>query len=144
MKSTIDTMMKKFALGILAILVFTLAPVLAQKKSDTNKSDAVVTIKVNGREQDIEAYFEKWGEEFGEKVERMFDDSHFEIDIDHDDFDIDVDVSDVDLGDLAESIADAVTDAVTNMTITLKDIDPDDIDDDMQLSWRQGPGRCAG
>lgn len=122
--------MKKSALGILALLVFSVAPVLAQKKSESSKSEPVVTIRVNGKEEDIEVYFEKWGEEFGKKVEEMFDDSHFEIDIDHDDFDIDVDVSDVDLGDLAESIAVAVTDAVTNMTITLKDIDPDDIDDD--------------
>jgi hypothetical protein len=122
--------MKKIILGILSMLLIAAVPMLAQNKSHTDKNDAVVTIKVNGKEQDIEEYFEKWGEEFGKKVERMFDESHFEIDIDHDDFDIDVEVSDLDLGDLAESIADAVTNAVTNMTITLKDIDPDDIDDD--------------
>ncbi len=122
--------MKKIILGILSMLLIAAVPVLAQNKSHADKNDAVVTIKVNGKEQDIEEYFEKWGEEFGKKVERMFDESHFEIDIDHDDFDIDVEVSDLDLGDLAESIADAVTNAVTNMTITLKDIDPDDIDDD--------------
>ncbi len=122
--------MKKIILGILSMLLIAAVPMLAQNKSHADKNDAVVTIKVNGKEQDIEEYFEKWGEEFGKKVERMFDESHFEIDIDHDDFDIDVEVSDLDLGDLAESIADAVTNAVTNMTITLKDIDPDDIDDD--------------
>jgi len=121
--------MKKTALLVFALLALAIGPVLAQKKSDSNKSDAVVTIKVNGKEQDIEEYFEKWGEEFGKKVERMFDDSHFEIDIDHDDFDIDIESHDVHLGDLVESIADAVTDAVTNMTITLKDVDPDDIGD---------------
>ena len=122
--------MKKFILSILSLVIITAVPALAQKKSHSDKDDAVVTIKINGREQDIEEYFENWGEEFGRKMERMFDDSHFRIDVDDDDFDIDVELNDLHLGDLAESIADAVKDAVTNMTISLKNIDPDDLSDD--------------
>jgi uncharacterized alkaline shock family protein YloU len=121
--------MKKLTLGIFAMLLIGLVPAMSQKKSSNDKSDVVVTIKVDGREQDIEAYFENWGEEFGRKMERMFDDSHVDIDIDEDDFDIDVDISGVYISDLAESIADVVSEAISNMTITLKDIDPDDIDD---------------
>lgn len=120
--------MKKFTKvivpGLLLVILFGSA--YAQKKHD--KDDATVTIKINGKEQDIETYFEEWGEEFGRKMERMFDDPQIHIDLDDDDFDIKFDNISIDIDDFAESIADVVTKAVTNMTIELEDIDPKHID----------------
>ena len=110
--------------GLFLLILFSSA--YAQKRHD--KDDATVTIKINGKEQDIETYFEEWGEEFGRKIERMFDDPQIHIDLDDDDFDIRFDNISIDIDDFAASIADVVSKAVTNMTIELKDIDPDDID----------------
>ena len=109
--------------GLLLLLL--VASAFAQKKGD---NDATVTIKVNGKEQDIEAYFEEWGEEFGKKVEQMFDDPQIHIDLDENDLDISFNNVSFDIDDFAESIAKVVTEAVTNMTIELENIDPDDID----------------
>lgn len=108
------------------LFVFVVGSAFSQKKKDCD--DTVVTIKVNGKEQDIEEYFEEWGEELGEKIERMFDDPKIHIDIDEDDFEIEFDNITINIGDFAESIAEAVTEAVTNMTIEIKDIDPHDND----------------
>lgn len=126
--------MKNFTKIIIPVIAFIFAfgPVFSQKRKHKN-DDAVVTIKVNGKEQDIEEYFEEWGEDLGKKIEKMFDDPHIHIDIDDDDFDIKFDNISIDIDDFAESVAEAVTDAVTNMTIELKDIDPDDIDND--FNW---------
>ena len=121
--------MRKISLGIIAIIAVAISlPAHAQEKSKKDEKDAVVTIRVNGQEQDIEAYFENWGEEFGRKMEAMFDDRHVHIDIDEDDINVDLDGIGVELSDLAESISEAVTEAISNMTITLQNIDPDDID----------------
>jgi hypothetical protein len=114
-------------------LVFLFGSAFSQKRKHKEKDDATVTIKVNGREQDIEEYFEEWGEEFGRKMERMFDDSHIRINIDDDDFDININNLTIDIEDLAESIAETVAEAVTNMTIELSDLDPDDIDNDFDF-----------
>jgi hypothetical protein len=73
------------------------------------------------------------GEEFGRKMERMFDDSHIRINIDDDDFDININNLTIDIEDLAESIAETVAEAVTNMTIELSDLDPDDIGNDFDF-----------
>lgn len=112
----------KSTLPVFVLLIF-ISSAFAQK---SNKDAAVVTIKVDGKEQDIETYFEEWGEELGRKIERAFDDKEVKIDFDN---------IELKLGSLsegievfAESIAKVVEDAVTNMTIELKDIDPDDID----------------
>jgi hypothetical protein len=66
-------------------------------------------------------------------MERMFDDSHIRINIDDDDFDININNLTIDIEDLAESIAETVAEAVTNMTIELSDLDPDDIDNDFDF-----------
>lgn len=126
--------MKSFTKIIIPVIVFifTFGPVFSQKRKHKD-DDAVVTIKVNGKEQDIEEYFEEWGEDLGKKIEKMFDDPKIHIDIDEDDFDIKFDNISIDIDDFAESVAEAVTDAVTNMTIELRDIDPDDFDDD--FNW---------
>jgi len=120
--------MSKFVILIIPSLLFLFltGSAFSQKKKD--KDDAVVTIKIDGKEQDIEEYFENWGEELGEKVERMFDDSKIHVDIDEGDFDIELDNFFDNIGEIAESIAEEVTKAVTNLTIEIKDIDPDDFD----------------
>ncbi len=121
--------MKTIFFGILAITASTIVlPANAQEKSKKDEKDAVVTIRVNGKEQDIEAYFENWGEEFGRKMELMFEDPNIHIDLSEDDIEINLDGLGVEISDMAESISEAVTEAVTNMTITIEDIDPDDID----------------
>lgn len=122
MKSTTKFIIPTF------VFIFLFSSSFAQKRKYKDKDDdAVVTIKINGHEQDIEEYFEEWGEELGRKIERMFDDPQIHVNIDEDDFDIDIDNICIDIDDFAESIADAVTMAVTNMTIELKDLDPEDI-----------------
>jgi hypothetical protein len=125
--------MKSFTRIVIPALafVFIFGSAFSQKRK--HKDEATVTIKVNGREQDIEKYFEEWGEEFGRKMERMFDDSHISINIDDDDFDININNLTIDIEDLAESIAETVTEAVTNMTIELSDLDPDDIGNDFDF-----------
>ena len=135
--------MKRFTKIIIPALafIFLFSSAFSQKrKKKHDDDDATVTIKINGKEQDIEEYFEEWGEELGDKIERMFDDPEIHINIDKDDFDIDIDDFDIDIddfsieiSDFAESIAEAVTEAVTNMTIEIKDIDPDDIDNN--FNW---------
>ena len=123
--------MKSFTKIVLPALafVFLFGSAFSQKKKHKYKDDdAVVTIKIDGKEQDIEEYFQEWGEELGEKIEKMFDDPKIHINIDDDDFDIEFDDISVDIGDFAESIVEAVTEAVTNMTIEIKDIDPDNFD----------------
>ncbi|MCG8309464.1 MAG: hypothetical protein MI975_18865 [Cytophagales bacterium] len=127
--------MKSFTKIIIPAIafLFVFSSVFSQKRKHKYDDDAVVSIKINGREQDIEAYFEAWGEELGNKIERMFDDSRIHIDFDDDDIDINFDNICIDIDDFAESIAEAVTEAVTNMTIEIKDIDPYDIDHD--LNW---------
>ena len=114
--------------------IFLFGSAFSQKRKHRHHDDdATVTIKINGKEHDIEEYFEEWGEELEAKIERMFDDPEIHIDLDNDDFDIRFDNISVDIEDFAESIAEVVTKAVTNMTIELKDIDPEDIDKD--FSW---------
>lgn len=128
--------MKRIIRYIIPILtfVFLFSSVFSQKrKYKHDDDDAIVTIKVNGKEQDIEEYFERWGEEFGEKVERMFEHPQIHIDIDEEDFDIKFDNICIDIDDFAESIAEVVAEAITNMTIEIKDIDPDDIDNDFNF-----------
>jgi len=127
--------MKSFTRIVIPALafIFLFGSAFSQKRKHKHDDDATVTIKIDGKEQDIEAYFEAWGEELGDKIERMFDDPHIHIDLDDDDFDIKFDNISIDIDDFAESIAEAVTEAVTNMTIELKNIDPDDIDND--LNW---------
>lgn len=121
--------MKTIFFGIIAITAATIVlPAHGQEKSKRDKNDAAVTIRVNGKEQDIETYFENWGEEFGRKMELMFDDPKIHIDLDEEDIEINLDGLGIEISDLAESISETVTEAVANMTITLKDIDPDDID----------------
>lgn len=117
----------KFIIPSLALL-FLFGSAFSQKRKYKDKDDdTVVTIKVNGKEQDIEEYFENWGEEFEKKMEKMFDHPKIHIDLDDDDFEIEFDGISIDIGDFAESIADAVIEAITNMTIEIKDIDPDDL-----------------
>ena len=120
-------------------LLFLFGSAIAQKKKYKD-DDTVVTIKINGKEQDIEEYFEEWGEEFEEwgeeleeKLERMFDHPKIHIDFDDDDFEVAFDNISIDIEDFAESIAEAITEAVTNMTIELKNIDPHDIDHDFDF-----------
>jgi hypothetical protein len=109
-------------------LLFVFGSAFSQKKKYKDKDDdTVVTIKIDGKEQDIEAYFENWGEEFEEKMEKMFDHPKIHIDLDDDDFEIEFDDISIDIGDFAESIAEAVEEAITNMTIEIKDIDPNDL-----------------
>lgn len=131
--------LRKFIVPSLVFL-FIFGTACSQKHRDRHRhDDAVVTIKIDGKEHDIEEYFEEWGEDFGRKIEEMFDETNMHIDIDEDDFDINIDNISIDVDDFAESIAKAVTDAVTNMTIEIKDLDPDeigrdfDIDDDEDL-----------
>ena len=107
-------------------LIFLFGTAFSQKKKHKHNDDATVTIKIDGKEHDLEEYIEEWGEELGEKIERMFDDPKIHIDIDDDDFEIAFNDMSVEIGNLAESFGEAVAEAVTNMTIELKDIDPDD------------------
>jgi cbb3-type cytochrome oxidase subunit 3 len=124
--------MKSFTRIIIPALIFILIcnSAFSQKRKHRHDEDAVVTIKINGKEQDIEEYFEEWGEEFERKMERMFDDPQIRIRINEDDFDIDIDDICIDIGDFAESIAEMVEEAVTHMDIELHDLDPNDLDDD--------------
>lgn len=115
------------------VFIFIISTAFSQKRKHRESDDAVVTIKVNGEEHDLEVYLEEWGENLGKKIERMFDDSHMHIDFDSHDIEIKLDDISVDIDEFAESIAEAVTDAVTNMTIELKDLDPDDIGKDFDL-----------
>lgn len=118
----------KFIILSLALL-FVFGSAFSQKKKYKDKDDdTVVTIKVNGKEQDIEEYFEEWGEEFEYKMEKIFDHPKIHIDLDDDDFNIEFDDISIDIGDFAETIAEAIEEVVTNMTIEIKDIDPDDFD----------------
>lgn len=123
--------MKRFTIIILPalIFVFLFGSAFSQKKKHKHDDDAVVTIKIDGKERDIEEYFEEWGEEFGDKIEKMFDDPKIHIDIDDDDFEIEFDDISIEIGDFAESVAEAVAEAVTNMTIELKNIDPNEFHD---------------
>lgn len=107
-------------------LSIVVSPAYSQKKKH-HDDDAVVTIRVNGKEKDIETYFEEWGEDLGKKIEKIFDDPKIHIEIDENDLDIDFDNISMDIDDFAESIADVVEEAVTNMTIELKDLDPHDV-----------------
>ncbi len=127
--------MKSFTKIIIPTLAFIIifSSAFSQKRKHRHDDDAVVTIKINGREQDIEEYFEEWGEEFGRKMERMFDDPHIRINIDEDDFDIDIEDICIDIGDFAESIGEMVEEAVTHMDIELHDLDPKDIDNDFDF-----------
>lgn len=118
----------KFIIPSLALL-FIFGSAFSQKRKYKDKDDdTVVTIKINGKEQDIEEYFENWGEEFEEKMEKMFDHPKIHIDLDDDDFDIEFDDISIDIGDFVESLAETIEEAVTHMTIEIKDIDPDDLD----------------
>ncbi len=122
--------MKSFTKIIISslALLFVFGSAFSQKRKDKDKDDdTVVTIKIDGKEQDIEEYFENWGEEFGEKMEKMFDNPKIHIDLDDDDFDIEFEDFSIEIGDFVESIAEAITEAVTNMTIEIKDIDPNDL-----------------
>ncbi len=122
-------MEKIFTLAFL-VSVMLCSPVLAQKKHDHNRDDVVVTIKVNGKEQDIEAYFENWGEEFGHKIEDLFDgNTRINVDLDEDDLNISINNLRFDIEDFAESIAKTVEEAVTHMNIELSDVDPSTLDD---------------
>ncbi len=116
------TNFKKSIVPVFALLLF-MGSAFAQK---SKYDDAVVTIKVDGKERDIETYFEEWGEELGRKIERAFDDKEVHIDLNN----IELKLDDLSEGIeiFAESIAKVVEDAVTNMTIELKDIDPEDVD----------------
>jgi hypothetical protein len=116
----------KYFISTLALL-FIFSAAFSQKNKNKDKDDATVTIRINGQEQDIEAYFEQWGEEFGRKMERMFDNPNIHININEDDFNMDIDNICINISDLAESIAKTVTDAVTNMTIELNDLNPEDV-----------------
>ena len=114
--------------------LFIFGTACSQQKRDRHRhDDAVVTIEIDGKEHDIEEYFEEWGEDFGRKMEEMLEDTHVHIDIDEDDIDIDLDDISIDIDNFAESIAEAVTNAVTNMTIEIKDLDPDDIGHDFDI-----------
>ncbi len=116
------TKLIKSILPVLVLICF-VGSVFAQK---SKHDDAVITIKVDGKEQDLEAYFEEWGEELGRKIERAFDNKEVHIDFDN----VELKMNDLSEGIevFAESIAKVVEDAVTNMTIELKDIDPDDVE----------------
>lgn len=116
----------KYFISTLALL-FIFSAAFSQKSKNKDKDDATVTIRINGKEQDIETYFEQWGEEFGRRMERMFDNPSIHININEDDFNIDIDNICININDLAESIAKTVTEAVTNMTIELNDLNPDDV-----------------
>ncbi len=110
-----------------AFLVVTCAAWPAMSQTE-KKNDVVITVKIDGREKDIETYFEEWGESFGRKIERMFEDSRIQFDLGEDRFEMELGNICLNLDDIAESIAMAVTKAVTNMTIELDNIDPVDID----------------
>ncbi len=126
--------MKSFTRFIIPSLVFIFifGTTFSQNRKHKH-DDAVVTIRIDGKEHDIEEYFEEWGEEFGRKIERMFDDPQINIDIDEDDFDIEFDNISIDIDDFAESIAETISEVVANMTIEIKDIDPNDIDNDFDF-----------
>ena len=120
--------MKKSIALTLLISAMLFGHAFAQKHK--NKDDAVVTIRVNGREQDIDKYFDEWGEEFGRKVEAFFDgDTKINIDFDDDDLNVSINNLKLDVKDFAESISKTVEEAVTHMNIELRDVDPNTLDD---------------
>ena len=73
---------------------------------------------------------EDWGEEFGREMELIFDGKkNISIDVSENDLDIALGNLSIAIEDLAESFAETIEEAVTNMTIELSDIDPDQIGD---------------
>lgn len=120
--------MKRITTLALLMSVVLCPQVFAQKKH--HNDDAVVTIRINGKQQDIETYFENWGEEFGKKMEDLFDgDTRVNIDIDDEDLNICINNLKFEIDDFAESIAKTVEEAVTHMNIELHDVDPATLDD---------------
>lgn len=98
----------------------------ADAQNETKK-EATITVRIDGREKDIETYFEEWGESFGKKIERMFEDATIRIDMEDDSFEMDLGHICVDLSDLGTSISNTISEMVTNMTIELNDLDPADV-----------------
>lgn len=101
------------------------APTFAQKDGD---KDVSITIRVNGEDRDLETYFEEWGEEFGEKMEHLFDqDIHVNINLDDEDLHIAIDEIAEKTEELSRAIGEAVKEAVTNMNIEIEDLTREDL-----------------
>ena len=97
----------------------------AQDKDDDEK--VVVLINVDGKEQELDEYFEEWGERLGDKIERMFDDKKVTIRFDEYEFEEKMEHLGDRIEDMAERLAETIEDVVTNMTIEVYNIDREDI-----------------
>jgi len=121
----------------LQILLLSLAFILtgfvtsiAQKHSAKHDDEATVTIKINGKERDLETYMEEWGEEFGRDVELLFDGkTNISLNFDEDELDMALDNISIAIENLTESFVKTIEEAVTHMTIEVNDIDPEKIED---------------
>lgn len=115
-----------FCISILTVFVF--SPAFAQK--DCDEDDVSITIRVDGKDRDVEEYFEEWGEEFGNKMEHLFEkDIHVNINLDDDDLHIAIDEIAEKAGALGEAIGEAIETAVTHMNIEMEDISREDLMD---------------
>lgn len=110
------------------LITLLLSFILAFGPAFAQKDDAKVTIRVNGKEKDIEEYFQEWGENFERDMERLarnFD--GVQVNIDDNDINIEIDDFSESIELFSETLAETITKAVTNMNIELTDIDPEDI-----------------
>jgi gas vesicle protein len=101
------------------------APAFAQKDED---KDVSITIRVNGEDRDLETYFEEWGEEFGDKMEHLFEkDIHVNINLDDEDLHIAIDEIAEKTAELGKAIGEAVKEAVTHLNIEMEDLSREDL-----------------
>jgi len=123
-------MMRTFIriLCVSVLSIFTFLPTVAQKNSD--EDDVSITIRVDGKDRDLEEYFEDWGEEFGDKMEHLFeDDINININLDDDDLHIAIDEIAEKAGELGKAIGEAIETAVTHMNIEIEDLSRKDLMD---------------
>ncbi len=114
-------------LTLVTVLTLGWGVATAQDKDDDEK--VVVLINVDGKEKELDEYFEDWGERLGEKIERMFDDKKITIRFDEDEFEEKMENLGERIEDMADRLSKAVEEMVTNMTIEVYNIDRDDIGD---------------
>ncbi|HBH24821.1 MAG TPA: hypothetical protein DDY13_15550 [Cytophagales bacterium] len=122
---------------IVLLLSFAIAPFLITDSIAQKHDDAKVTIKVNGKEVELEEYLEEMGERLERNLEKLEDrDTKIEININEkdwedalEDLDIQIDMMSDNLEEFIEAMAHQIEEAVTHMDIEITDIDPDDINE---------------
>ncbi len=112
--------MRKYLLGFIVLLVAGSTSLFAQKKKDTD-----FHISIEDDDVDIEIVID----ELAEAIEQAFEsfDGDMSFHINDDDIDIKVNNINVDWDEFGENIERAIETAVKNMTIEMKDLDPEEI-----------------